>query len=383
MCNESIIWRNLGRTPFVLGVLAAFLCLIAASSGQACSVPVFRYALERWAADWYEIDVFYRGGLSVADSQRLEAIDDHCVPNGGEANLELVRANLDGQPPADLVTLWKSLGDVSLPHVVVRMPKGGPTVWSGPLADLDADSLLDSPARREISRRLLAGHSVVWLIIGPKDSEATASARKLLAEALPALEEEIPLPAGVGLPGSELLSAAPLTVKFSWLEIDPTDAAETWLLRMLNAQRAEGSPRDEILLGALFGRGRVADVFASQDLSRELLTDVSQFLCGACSCQVKQLNPGFDLLTSTLWEQKLFDGDPSPAEPQATKPDDGALAMLVPIPKGMPKEPLDVPGKAASGSIARRGPVLWGVISLGLAVLVFAASCAQRNRGKG
>ena len=39
-------------------VLLAFLLAVPA---RACNVPVFRYALERWPADRYEVTVFHRG----------------------------------------------------------------------------------------------------------------------------------------------------------------------------------------------------------------------------------------------------------------------------------------------------------------------------------
>ncbi len=37
-----------------------------------------------------------------------------------------------------------------------------------------------------------------------------------------------------------------------------------------------------------------------------LVSDLTKFLCGACSCQVKERNPGFDLLLSVHWTRELF-----------------------------------------------------------------------------
>lgn len=348
-----------------------------ADDARACSVPVFRYALERWAADWYECDVFYRGSLTAGQRTKLSQIEDHCLPNGGEANLEVVRANLDSEKLApDLADLWQSQGEVPLPHVVVRMPKGGPVVWSGPLSNLDGERLLNSPARREIGRRLLAGHSAVWVLVGARDAKATIAARELLAANLHKLEEEIPLPPGVGLPGSELLAMVPLAVKFSFVEIDPSDAAEALLLGMLATRRGEKIQASDTLLSAVFGRGRLIDVFGDDDISQELLSDVSQFLCGACSCQVKQLNPGVDLLISTHWEQKLFEGEPPDIESQ-TAADEDAPPVMVSIPRGLssgpttnviPKQAPEQPGQSRESSPA--STVAWSVILAGLALFV-------------
>ena len=46
------------------------LLLFLASPVWPCSVPVFRYALERWAPSDYELWIFHRGPLT-ADQQRL------------------------------------------------------------------------------------------------------------------------------------------------------------------------------------------------------------------------------------------------------------------------------------------------------------------------
>ena len=54
------------RSIITLGVLAA---MVAASSAQACSVPVFRYALVQWRPDSFEVIVFHQGPLSDAQKE--------------------------------------------------------------------------------------------------------------------------------------------------------------------------------------------------------------------------------------------------------------------------------------------------------------------------
>ena len=59
---------------FSIMPLRIVLCLIAVLAAveplQACSIPVFRYALERWAADLFEVSVFYEGPLPDAQMHR-------------------------------------------------------------------------------------------------------------------------------------------------------------------------------------------------------------------------------------------------------------------------------------------------------------------------
>ena len=45
--------------------LIIVLSLGFSSAAQACSVPVFRYALERWPADAYRLVIFHNGPLSA------------------------------------------------------------------------------------------------------------------------------------------------------------------------------------------------------------------------------------------------------------------------------------------------------------------------------
>ncbi len=52
----------------------------------------------------------------------------------------------------------------------------------------------------------------------------------------------------------------------------------------------------------VFGRGRALCSLHGRDLEKpsELQRSL-EFLCNACSCQAKELNPGLDLLISTDW----------------------------------------------------------------------------------
>src|SRR3954447_11894582 len=93
------------------------LCaLFAAGQARACSVPVFRYALERWKPSRHPAHVFHRGPLSEAEKATLAKLD-------GPANVEVIPVDLDEEADADVLALWERYGrDDSLPFVVVRYP---------------------------------------------------------------------------------------------------------------------------------------------------------------------------------------------------------------------------------------------------------------------
>ena len=323
---------------------ALIAALLLASDAQACAIPVFRFALERWASDLYEVDVFYRGELNAEQREQLAAIEDRSLVNGGNVNLEVVRCLLDGPLDDDLKTVWAGLGEVSLPHVVVRAPgarHGSPQVWSGRLAGFAPDHS-DSPARQELVRRLLAGDSVVWLVLPGTDAEAARDVTQRLSAALATLETEIEIPQGIGLPGSELAAQVPLAVKFSVLTAKPD--AESALRQQIAAQFGDEVAASETLVVPVFGRGRALQTFLADEVDDDTIAEVSRFLCAACSCQVKQLNPGFDLLLAVNWDERLYaPGESVPTEPPPG--DDPAVAEYVAIPAGsvdeaVPETPL-------------------------------------------
>lgn len=325
--------------------------LLLARSADACSVPVFRYALERWSADLFEVDVFYRGKLTPEQRAAVSQLEDQSQINGGAVNWEVVHCNLDEKLDEDLQALGDTLGDVPLPHVVLRRPggrRGSAIVWSGPLSDAKP-SLWTSSARGELIRRLAKGDSVVWLVFPGNDKAASRQIVKQLQQQLPELAADIPLPAGVGLPGSELLTQLPLEVRFSVLEVNGKSPEEAIFRNLVTRGVVEDVGDDDVIVVPVFGRGRAMTALKADSIDEALLAECSGFLCGACSCQVKQSNPGFDLLLAVNWDERLWE-DPD-ALPETTEPDpedeagdasDEPVAdepVYVPIPAGRKETP--------------------------------------------
>ena len=88
-----------------------------------------------------------------------------------------------------------------------------------------------------------------------------------------------------------------------------------------------------LFVAPVFGRGRAATVLPARTVTGDAVAEFTAFLCGACSCQVKQLNPGFDLLLPVDWDQVLF-GEGLAALPAAAEPVAPRQPELVPIPAG-------------------------------------------------
>lgn len=318
----------------------AFLLVCLSGSLYACNIPVFRYALERWAPDSVEIIVFHDGRLSAEDSKMVDAIRNQTQSGASAANANVRRYDVASAKDEDLDDLWKRVaaGGAATPYVVVRSTasKGAKVNnWHGPLGTFQNTTTLQSPVRRRVSRQLLSGTSVVWLILKSNDEQKNKRLTAQLTKDLKTLSQSVELPDGIGLPGSELMADVPLLMKFEIVEIAPQDKNEQYLIDLLQGLAPESVSDDEPLAVPVFGRGRALEVIAGRDLTTELTRDLTMFLCAACSCQVKEMNPGFDLLMSTNWTTQLYGEngqDPIASGFQSQKNE--GVPILIDIPAG-------------------------------------------------
>ncbi len=272
--------------------LVAGLLLVATAC--ACNIPVFRYALERWRPDVYEIHVDHGDRLSQSQKSKLAKLEQ-----ATESIRVVVNNSTESSTPGE-------------PQAVVRCNVGGEKpldVWQGKLDQLSDLHLSHSPARTKLQQRLLKGDAVVWLMIESKDDDKNKSAKTRLGKRFDFLAKKIELPEGIGLPGSELFSDVPLLLQFSILEIDRQDSDEQFLLTLFRKINPAAFDSDQPIFVPVFGRGRALEIIPADELTDHLIDDLSVFLSGACSCQVKERNPGFDLLLSADWDRELFGSD--------------------------------------------------------------------------
>ena len=94
---------------------------------------------------------------------------------------------------------------------------------------------------------------------------------------------------------------------------------------------------------AVFGQGRAMWALVGKGITEENVADVCAFLVGRCSCQVKDLNPGVDLLFAADWYAGLEGRTPAtavlpdviaPASAPSTRAADVAVGEAVPTPGG-------------------------------------------------
>ena len=296
------------RSIITLGVLAA---MVAASSAQACSVPVFRYALEQWRPDSFEVIVFHQGPLSDAQKELAAKVEPKNIDASYTANAWVRAVDLDTSPDAALVELWEQQETKTLPWMLVRSPAkfGKPLdVVSQEFNEENVTSLLDSPLRKKITDSILKGDSVVWVLLKSGDEAKDAAAEEIMQGELKRLQGELKLPE-IDEQDIEdgFLSVNPdeLKLRFSMITVARDDAQEQAFVQMLLT--VEPDLRDpefanEPMALPVLGRGRALYALIGKGINAETI-DAGRFLTGACQCTVKAQNPGVDILTSVDWDR--------------------------------------------------------------------------------
>jgi hypothetical protein len=284
--------------------LALILMLVVPLSGQACSIPVFRYALERWSPARYDALLVQRGPLST----ELANVPRSFEQEPGTANLSmqfLDLASAENSAGKRYNTLHGSRQP--LPCLLVRFPETNLEVapaWAGAASPAGLKALLHSPLRTDLVKRLTSGASAVFLLLQSGNDEADRAAEVMLRRELAAQERLIEL-SDRARDETQLLYKVPLRISFPVVTLSRSVPEEQALIALL----LHG---DEDLTGVkgpiafpIFGRGRVMGSFHGDQLGAEQIQRVTRYLCGDCSCEVKKENPGFDLLIAAPWQDLL------------------------------------------------------------------------------
>ena len=306
--------------------IVLFLCCLATGYVFACNIPVFRYALENWRTDPYYALIVSRGPLS--DDQRLvvELLSAASTNAERPANLAVITIDLEKDDAAAKLAsevrgerapdwLWQQWKerletlDLTEPQMVVLYPHQWDRVaWQAALNESSASKLIDSPVRQEIANRLLAGQSAVWVLLESGDAERDDAAWQQLQDEVAKSTQTVTLPA------RELIEAEAeyradieieLRVDFSAIRLSRADADEIALDAMLRGSETDLRGFSDPIAIPIFGRGRTYFALVGKGIRGETIEENCQFLCGACSCQIKNENPGVDLLMAVNWADKI------------------------------------------------------------------------------
>ncbi len=302
--------------------LPAFLLI--SSWASACQVPVFRYALERWLADQYEILVLHDGPMSDDTQARFQKLSE----SASQASNSIVRdVDIRQSKNPGYLRLWEdkkgdqpSLMAVFYPQSAHEIPDR--LLHASPLSHASSGYLFASPLRETIAQRLAKGLSAIWIFVPTGDAEKDEPVLKTLEQELVRCQQLLVLPTleELELKDAEAQeTAGKLRIEFATVTLARDDSKEEYLRTMLLKSESDLATLNEPMAFPVFGRGRVLYALVGKGINREMIHSACQFMVGPCSCQVKAQNPGFDLLMDCDWESAIGGvkiSDPLPESPE-------------------------------------------------------------------
>lgn len=277
---------------------------------RGCTVPVFHYALQHWPPEDYDVFVFHRGPLSPSDARAVDRLTDASRSDASPANCRVHRVNVDAIKAGPVRTIWNRHKNGELPRVVVRYPRQdgrSPDVWAAKLNAQTVERILRSPARRQIVERLATDAAAVWVLLesgSPADDKgADLTLQKELDKNGRRLSKPTPTtaPAAQNEPTDSAVVPGPVT--FSVVRVRRDDPAEEVFVEMLLGSEPDLRTFRKPMAFPVFGRGRLLHALVGKGISPAMIAETCEFVVGPCPCQVKDLNPGVDLLMCADWDR--------------------------------------------------------------------------------
>ena len=302
-------------------VLAIHLHIVLdAGRIHACNIPVFRYALQRWEPDNYELVVLHHDSLNDEQLKLLRTLEVAREDPVSPLNINVRLAALD-QPlqQRDEQLLSQVDPPAGSPWMLVSYPPFTNTdrlAFSAPFNTETVQALLDSPLRRVVVERILSGDSAVWVLIESGNKVQDDAAERVLKRRLQQLEKTLQLPGPVENEIDELFpteqSASPdeqehPPIRFELIRVSREVENERVFVSMLINSEPGLHEFDEPVAIPIFGRARSHFALVGRGINEENIEESCQFLVGACSCEVKSQNPGADLLVRANWESVVTD----------------------------------------------------------------------------
>jgi hypothetical protein len=321
-------------TPYLL---AALWVSASGPVSWACNTPVYRYAMYNWPVAPYRVFYLHEGVPPKDDlavnrlleeagrtdtplNVKLEAVDVTAKERFAKLP-EVVRKAWEGRPAKA-----KSLHAVFNTH--------GQAIYAGQLDPAAVKAMTDSPARRRLGALLEQGNAGVLVLMASTKADQTRKAEQAIDDVLrrvaageiatagndPAADAPTGTKAGATGKGGADDDAATkdrrrLTV--GRMTISRSDPAETWFVRSLLAVEDDlGQYAEEPMVFAVYGRARAMPPFVGKGITGDNLAEGVAFLAGACSCVIKDENPGVDLLVRWNWDatsEKLSADEPDPS----------------------------------------------------------------------
>jgi hypothetical protein len=172
-------------------------------------------------------------------------------------------------------------------------------VWTGRFNSDNAMAILDSPIRKEITQRLAKGESGVWVLLESGNKQQDDETAQLLKTGLDKMSTKLKTPTQYY--GSQQVGGEDINVIFSMVRVSRKDPKERAFIQMLLHSELDLKAISKPMAFPIFGRGRVLYALVGDGINEGNIRTACSFIMGWCSCQVKDQNPGIDILMSANW----------------------------------------------------------------------------------
>ncbi|PAY21334.1 hypothetical protein CKO51_01780 [Rhodopirellula sp. SM50] len=337
---------------------------------------MFRYALERWPADTYEIVALIDGEPTGDAAGALAALRSLAEPS---VNVTTRVVDLATLSEAELWSVEGLESTEQTPLLQVFYPErdGQPALcWSGALTSANLNAWIESPLRKNIIREIQTGASAVWVLVEGPDESQNDALRADLQAALRDATAAIAIPEGVirredaaqylqDHPAASmddvLRCDIPLSIKFTIERLRHDDENEFAFRAMVDGWT---ETVEAPFVFPVFGRGRMIEPLPAADFDAGSIIAACRYLVGECSCSVKALNPGVDLILRTDWQQTLGD------QIVMVESADSGEPLELAIPVGKPGTQESTATDAAADGDQDDGKI-WVLVVMALGALAF------------
>ena len=349
---------------------------------------MFRYALERWKPDPYKGIFIYKDEISQKDQALLEQLKQVSSNPDAPLNLLFREVDVSTYPEEKLKELLQGPIPDTLPVLAIwypdQMGKKAP-IWTSKLTPSFLESLVQSPKRKEMAESLIKGESVVWVFIPSGNTKKDERAKALVQQELGiAVETYSKMPFSI-LAGNKQKK---LSYGFPILTLSREDPAERAFVDMLLKSESDlYQHTEEPMVFPVFGRGRVLGCLFGEYITAKNIQEASAFLAGACSCEVKELNPGIDLLVSAPWDMVVMNSfveDTPLPELTGVLPEETGVRAITPENTGVEESAASAPVDQEDGAKESMGILKVSGIALSsiLVVVVFAGFILSHRHKK-
>lgn len=278
------------------------------ASGNACPIPVFRYALEFWEADPYIVEIYYRNSLDQAERGLVDRVIASSRGGDKVVNTELREIDIEGRLDEQTRGFINRLSPGEYPWMVLRYPRItgiNKILWSGPLSNTAVDIMLNSPAREDVALKLADNVTAVWVLLESGNRQKDRAALETLSNELSRLEQTLALPdLDLWMVSSQSgYHEKVSTINFDIVTVSRDDPKEEYFVQMLlNIEDDLEDFVSDPIVFPVYGRGIALWAIVGRGINQWNIREAAEFITGPCSCQAKLLNPGTDMLMTMDWD---------------------------------------------------------------------------------